>query len=68
MTGRTIGAYRTLAKQGEGRMGSVWKAQHTLLPDRIVALKLLSERLWASEEACQRFLREAIAVSRLDHP
>ncbi len=68
MIGTSIGRYRILAKLGEGGMGTVWKAQHTLLPDRIVALKLLSEGLWESDEARQRFLREAIAVSRLDHP
>ncbi len=66
MIGTTIGHYAILAKLGEGGMGTVWKAQHTLLPDRIVALKLLAESLWSSEDARQRFLREAMAVSRLD--
>ncbi len=68
MIGTTLGHYEILAKLGEGGMGAVWKARHTLLPDRIVALKLLSPNLWGSEEARQRFLREAMAVSKLDHP
>ncbi len=67
MIGTTIGRYRILAKLGEGGMGTVWKAQHTLLPDRIVALKLPSAHLWDSNEARQRFLREAIAASKLNH-
>jgi TolB-like protein len=67
MIGRTLGHYRILSKLGEGGMGTVWKAQHTLLPDRIVALKLLAENLWDSSEARQRFLQEARAVTRLDH-
>ncbi len=68
MIGQTIGPYRILTKLGEGGMGTVWKAQHIELPDRLVALKLLAEHLWSSEEARQRFRREAMAVSRLDHP
>jgi len=68
MIGTTIGHYRILAKLGEGGMGTVWKAQHTLLSRHVVALKLLPEHLWDSEDACQRFLRGAQAVAGLDHP
>jgi len=48
-------------------MGSVWKAEDTLL-HRPVALKLLAEDLAGSSAARQRFLREARAASSLSHP
>jgi TolB-like protein/tetratricopeptide (TPR) repeat protein/predicted Ser/Thr protein kinase len=67
MIGRTLGRYRILAKLGEGGMGTVWKAEDALL-GRTVALKLLSDRLWDSEHARERFLREARAASKLEHP
>src|SRR3954471_14473966 len=63
-----IGRYEVLAELGRGAMGVVYKARHTLLPDRIVALKVLSKSLWSSPQARQRFLNEAIAASRLHHP
>jgi TolB-like protein/Flp pilus assembly protein TadD len=66
--GRTLGRYEILSELGRGANGVVWKARHTLLPDRLVALKVLSESLWSSDQARRRFLQEAIAVSRLDHP
>ena len=67
MIDRTLGRYRITAKLGEGGMGSVWRAEDPAL-GRTVALKLLSPALWASDSARQRFLREARAASKLDHP
>ena len=67
MIGKTLGRYRITAKLGEGGMGSVWRAEDPAL-GRTVALKLLSPALWASDTARQRFLREARAASKLDHP
>src|SRR6266571_439860 len=67
MIGRTLGRYRVTAKLGEGGMGSVWRAEDPAL-GRTVALKLLSPALWANDTARQRFLREARAASKLDHP
>ena len=67
MIGTTIGRYRIVAKLGEGGMGSVWRAEDPVL-GRTVALKILSPALLGSEEARQRFLREARAASRLKHP
>jgi TolB-like protein len=67
MIGRTLGRYQILAKLGEGGMGTVWKAQDQLL-GRTVALKLISDRLLDSEQARERFLREARAASKLEHP
>lgn len=68
MLGKAIGRYEILSELGRGANGVVWKARHSLLPDRLVALKVLSDDLWSSKQARDRFLREAIAVSRLDHP
>src|SRR5882672_7402118 len=67
MIGKTLGRYRITAKLGEGGMGSVWLAEDTLL-GRSVALKLLAPQLASSESARQRFVREARAASRLEHP
>src|SRR5262249_27017863 len=67
MIGSTIGRYRIVAKLGEGGMGSVWRAQDPSL-ERTIALKLLSPALLVSDTARQRFLREARAASKLDHP
>jgi eukaryotic-like serine/threonine-protein kinase len=67
MLGQTISHYEILEKLGEGGMGVVYKAHDTKL-DRIVALKFLPPHLTKSEEDKQRFIREAKAVSSLDHP
>jgi len=67
MIGRTIGRYHVLEKLGQGGMGSVWKCRDTVL-DRTVALKLLPDSHTADADARRRFLREARAASRLDHP
>ena len=60
------GHYELLEKLGEGGMGVVYKAHDSKL-DRIVALKFLHPDLLASVDGRNRFLREARAVSRLNH-
>jgi len=67
MIGRSVGRYRITGKLGEGGMGSVWRADDTLL-GRAVALKLLPREHAASSDARRRFVRGARAASRLDHP
>ncbi len=65
MIGTRIGSFRIDAKLGEGGMGVVYRATDTEL-DRVVALKTLISA--SDEESVARFLREAKAASRLQHP
>jgi len=60
------GRYVTLKKLGEGGKGVVYKARDTVL-NRVVAIKMLKSAA-LSEEAHSRFMREAQAVAKLNHP
>ena len=59
--------YEIIERIGEGGMGVVFKAKQ-LSMDRLVALKILSPRLAASQVYVKRFLEEARAAGRLNHP
>ncbi|MCU0664682.1 MAG: serine/threonine protein kinase [Myxococcota bacterium] len=61
------GKYIIEALLGRGGMGSLYRARHTVL-DRLVAIKLLHPDLTEDPTAEARFLLEAKAASRLDHP
>jgi tRNA A-37 threonylcarbamoyl transferase component Bud32 len=66
--GKLIGdRYRLLQRIGEGGMGAVYRAEHTLMK-KTVACKLLHGELGHVEEAVRRFEREAQSASRLSHP
>src|SRR5882724_11893680 len=65
--GERWGDYELLEPLGTGAMGTVFKARHTRL-NRVVALKRIRQGIGASEEERKRFLREAEAVARLQHP
>jgi tetratricopeptide (TPR) repeat protein/tRNA A-37 threonylcarbamoyl transferase component Bud32 len=60
------GRYAVLKKLGEGGKGVVYKARDTVL-NRVVAIKMLKSAV-TSEEAYSRFMREAQAVGKLNHP
>ncbi|HKR59967.1 MAG TPA: protein kinase [Pyrinomonadaceae bacterium] len=59
--------YRIEARLGVGGMGTVYRARHLLI-DRVVALKVLSQRFVEDDAAQMRFRREAKAAGRLQHP
>ena len=64
-----VDKYVVLDCLGRGGNGVVFKARHTLLPGRHVALKTLDTRdLHHGDDMLARFRREIEIVSRLDHP
>ncbi len=67
MIGRTIGHYRIVAKMGAGGMGEVYGARDERL-ERDVALKILPAGVFADEPVRKRFRKEALALSKLNHP
>jgi serine/threonine-protein kinase len=67
LIGRRFRDIRVLELLGSGAMGNVYAAHHETL-DRKVAVKALHFESRTDEEAHQRMLREARALSKLDHP
>ncbi len=62
-----FGRFQVLSKLGLGSFGAVWKAYDPLLK-RLVAIKVLHPELRNIPELNQRFVKEAHAVARLNHP
>jgi eukaryotic-like serine/threonine-protein kinase len=62
-----IGPYEILALLGAGGMGEVYKARDTRL-HRLIALKILPAEKVADADRKRRFLVEAQAASKLNHP
>lgn len=68
MIGRTLpGGYVILELVGIGGMGRVYRAEQTNL-GRTVAVKIVHPHLVGEESAVARFITEARAASRLNHP
>jgi CHASE2 domain-containing sensor protein/predicted Ser/Thr protein kinase len=67
LIGQTLSRYRIEEKLGRGGMGVVYRARDPRL-DRDVAIKVLPGRALADERARKRFRREALALSKLNHP
>ena len=67
LAGQTLGHYRLVEKIGKGGMGVVYLARDEHL-DRDVAIKILSSGRLADTAARQRFRKEALALSELNHP
>ena len=65
--GRQIGRYEIRGVLGTGGMGVVYRAFDTLI-EREVAVKVLSEQVSEDSQALQRFLAEAKAAGKLNHP
>jgi serine/threonine protein kinase len=68
LIGRTLpGGYVILELVGVGGMGRVYRAEQTTL-GRTVAVKIVHPHLVGEESAVARFITEARAASRLNHP
>ncbi|MBK6939327.1 MAG: protein kinase [Planctomycetes bacterium] len=65
--GEVLGPYQLVEELGRGGQGAVFRARDERL-QRDVALKVLLGHGGASLLARERFQREAIVASRLDHP
>ena len=65
--GTKLGPYEIQSPLGAGGMGEVYRARDTRL-DRTVAVKVLPTHLCENPEFKQRFVREARAISSLNHP
>ncbi|MDT0264949.1 Stk1 family PASTA domain-containing Ser/Thr kinase [Streptomyces sp. DSM 44915] len=68
LIGRVLdGRYRVVERIAVGGMATVYRAVDTRL-DRVLALKVMHPSLVSDAEFVERFIREAKAVARLDHP
>ncbi|HKP13061.1 MAG TPA: protein kinase [Blastocatellia bacterium] len=67
MSGRQIGNYLITDYIGGGGFGSVFKAEDTTQPGRVVAIKELHKKHTRNSVIKQRFFQEAVAMARLDH-
>jgi serine/threonine protein kinase len=59
--------YEVVSLLGKGSVSTVYKVRH-LLMDRPVAIKIMHDQFAKDIGVVERFKREAMAVSRLDHP
>jgi serine/threonine protein kinase len=59
------GRYRLVERLAEGGMGTVYRAEHIALR-KDVAIKLVQDG--ENADHARRFLREAMVISRIDHP
>jgi serine/threonine-protein kinase len=67
MIGQRVARYLILEKIGAGGMGVVYRARDERL-ERDVALKVLPPGIFRDEAARKRFRKEALALSKLNHP
>ena len=67
MIGETFGNYRAVALLGEGGMGRVYVAEHTLI-GRKVAVKVLLSDMSTKPAIVQRFFDEARACAPRRRP
>lgn len=67
MLGETVGSYRITDRIGEGGMGMVYLAEHSLL-GRTAAIKVLHAENTHQAEIVERFFNEARSASAIRHP
>ncbi|MFH1709047.1 MAG: FHA domain-containing serine/threonine-protein kinase [Planctomycetota bacterium] len=66
MLGERIAGYKILQRLGEGGMGKVYKARQISM-DRVVALKVLSEKVTRDAAYVKAFIHEARVAGQLNH-
>lgn len=66
LLGERLSGYKILEVLGEGGMGKVYKARQIAM-DRIVALKVLSEKVTEDESFVAAFKQEAKVAGQLNH-
>jgi len=67
LVGTTVGNYEVTGRLGAGAMGEVYLGEHPTIGRR-VAIKVVMGSLSANPEVTDRFLSEARAVSKINHP
>ncbi|MEO8699345.1 MAG: serine/threonine-protein kinase [Kofleriaceae bacterium] len=65
--GDSIGSFQILGSLGNGGMGQLWVARHSLLGHRVV-IKLLRPELSRRVDLVDRFFDEARAAAQIDDP
>ncbi|MGA7293249.1 MAG: protein kinase [Terriglobales bacterium] len=67
IVGLRLGHYLVVEKIGAGGMGEVYRARDEHL-DRDVAIKVLPSKTFSDDSARKHFRKEALALSKLNHP
>jgi eukaryotic-like serine/threonine-protein kinase len=67
MVGEVIGSYRIIRQLGEGGMGVVYLAEHTLIGKK-AAVKVLLPEFSRNQDVVNRFFNEARAATMVKHP
>ncbi|MCB9621718.1 MAG: protein kinase [Sandaracinus sp.] len=66
LIGATFDKYKVIRRIGEGGMGLVYEAMHTVIEKR-VAMKVLRDDFSSRPEVVERFRQEAKSASRIGH-
>ncbi|CAN5397171.1 hypothetical protein BH11MYX1_BH11MYX1_15830 [soil metagenome] len=67
MIANQIGPYKLIKQIGAGGMGSVWLGEHVVL-GHLRAIKILDSQFTQNSHVVTRFINEARATAKLDHP
>jgi len=67
LIGQSVGSYVITSLLGEGGMGKVYLARHSLI-GRKAAVKILNPEISSDEESVSRFFTEARLVNDIRHP
>ena len=66
--GQLIGNYRVLEEIGRGGMGIVYKAQHSMIKEKIMAIKTIHDFIISMPKVVERFKQEANVMYSLRNP